>query len=102
MRVSTFVVIMLTLMFIRDTLFKTEQYYDERRCSLSDFSVILSKLPQVEGIQKSIRKFFHEEFSHPLEIEEMILIPEYEELEELQEEKAHHLKHLQKLLKEGE
>jgi len=59
LRVSTFIIIMFTLLFIRDTIYKTEQYYDERRCSLGDYSLILSKLPNVDGIQSSIRRFFN-------------------------------------------
>jgi len=60
LRVSTFIIVMFTLLFIRDTIYKTEQYYDERRCSLGDYSLILSKLPNVDGIQSSIRRFFNE------------------------------------------
>lgn len=51
---------MFTLLFIRDTIYKTEQYYDERRCSLGDYSLIIEHLPAVDGIQGCIRKFFAE------------------------------------------
>lgn len=63
LRISTFFIIMFTLMFIRDTIYKTEQYYDERRCSLGDYSVIIEHLPAIDGIQSCIRKFFAEGLS---------------------------------------
>ena len=75
LRVSTFIIIMVTLLFIRDTIYKTEQYYDERMCSLSDYSLLISKLPQTEGTQSMIRKFFKEGMEEEFHIQEIILMP---------------------------
>ena len=59
---------MLTLVFIRDTIYKTEQYYDERRCSLGDYSVLMTKLPEVDGIQALVRKFFDSGMSESFKV----------------------------------
>jgi hypothetical protein len=51
------------------------QYYDERSCSLGDYSLILSKLPNMDGIQSSISRFFNGGLNKAYHIQEMILIP---------------------------
>ncbi len=58
MRITGFIITLLTLTFMRDHLYKTEQYYDERRCSMSDYSIILSNLPKVKGVQNILKTFF--------------------------------------------
>lgn len=59
---------MLTLIFIRDQTYKTEQYYDERRCSLGDYSILIANLPMIDGIQNSIRNFFKSGMKEPFTI----------------------------------
>lgn len=71
---------MFTLLFIRDTIYKTEQYYDERMCSLSDYSILVSKLPQTDGIQGMLRNFFKQGLNEPFHMEDLILMPGLEEL----------------------
>ena len=39
-RVLSFVVQMGVLLYIRDLISKTRNYYDERTCSLSDYSIL--------------------------------------------------------------
>ena len=74
LRVSTFIIIMFTLLFIRDTIYKTEQYYDERRCSLGDYSLLISKIPDIDKIQGRVRRFFNEGMSESYPIQEIILV----------------------------
>lgn len=69
LRISTFAIIMFTLLFIRDNIYKTEQYYDERKCSLSDYSLLISKVPNIDGVQAKIRNFFKEAMDEPYEVQ---------------------------------
>ncbi len=41
---------MFTLLYIRDKIRKTNEYYDERSTTLSDYSVTLKHLPRKKGI----------------------------------------------------
>lgn len=56
------------LLFIRDSIYKTYEYYDERMCSLSDYSLMFSKLPKIKGIKKRIRQYLTKNFNPPLNI----------------------------------
>ena len=50
-------------------------------CSLSDYSVLVSKLPQTDGIQAMLRNFFKNGLDETFHVEEMVLMPGLEELE---------------------
>jgi len=57
------VIHLVALIGIRNNLLKEEQYYDERTCSLSDYSIIVSNLPQTHGVKKMVIKLFEKEFN---------------------------------------
>ena len=57
-RVASFIIQMLALVYIRDKLTKANSYYDEITTSMSDYSVILKDVPAVIGVQAKIRKMF--------------------------------------------
>ena len=59
---------LVALIGIRNMLLKEEQYYDERTCSLSDYSVIVSNLPAVTGTGKMVRNLFKDEFDKDLQV----------------------------------
>lgn len=71
------------LVYIRDKILKLHEYYDERRCSLSDFSIILKNIPPHVNPQKNIKNFFFEEFESPHEIKQLVLMPYLQEFEHL-------------------
>jgi hypothetical protein len=62
LRITSFIIHLLALLYIRDNINKTMQYYDERMTSLSDFSLIFRNLPLREGIQNSVRTFIQKHF----------------------------------------
>lgn len=41
LRLSSFIIILLALLYMRDRLRKINEYYDERSISYSDFSIII-------------------------------------------------------------
>jgi len=45
----------MALLYMRDTIKKTNDYYDERTTSLSDYSIIINNLPHSIGIGAKIR-----------------------------------------------
>lgn len=51
-----------TLVYIRDNIRKTYEYYDERSKSLAHYSLLFKKLPLKHGIQKCIREFVNKHF----------------------------------------
>ena len=62
MRIMSFILQLLALVYIRDNILKTMEYYNERTTSLSDFSVVIRNLPLKEGIQKNIKDFINIHF----------------------------------------
>lgn len=50
------------LIYIRDNIRKTYEYYDEKTTSLSDYTLIIKKMPLKDGIQKNIKDFINEGF----------------------------------------
>lgn len=50
------------LIYIRDNIRKTVEYYDEKTTSLSDYSFIMKNLPLKDGIQKDIKNFVNNNF----------------------------------------
>lgn len=55
-RIFSFVVHIGVLLYIRDLITKTRNYYDERTCSLSDYSIIVTNLPQKIGMRAKLTK----------------------------------------------
>ena len=56
-RLSSFFMQLFTLVYIRDLVIKTRNYYDERTTSLSDYSIIVENLPQKSGNKGKILTF---------------------------------------------
>ena len=63
MRITSFIIHLLALVYIRDNILKTMEYYDEKTTSLSDYSLIIRNLPLKEGIQRSIKDLINSHFS---------------------------------------
>jgi hypothetical protein len=51
---------MVALAYLRDVIRKTNEYYDERTTSLSDYSILLCNLPKKEGMKNRLREFLDE------------------------------------------
>lgn len=74
MRIVGFAIHLIALIGIRNMLSKEGKYYDERTCSLSDYSVLVSNIPKIYNTGKSIRKLFKEMFGKDTEVKELIYI----------------------------
>jgi hypothetical protein len=69
------VIQLLGLIYIRDMLRKTNDYYDERTTSLSDYSVIISYLPKQLGLEGKIKSFLKKGIEGgSFKAEEMVLL----------------------------
>ena len=66
--IASFFFHILALIGIRKMLTKEEQYFDERTCSLSDYSVIVRNIPNVYGSGGIVRNLFREEFGKDSEL----------------------------------
>jgi hypothetical protein len=62
LRVCSFVIHLLGLIYVRDTINKTRNYYDERTTLLSDFSVILHNMPREPHTEQKLKRFLGEAF----------------------------------------
>ena len=60
LRFCAFLMQMVALAYMRDVIRKTNEYYDERTTSLSDYSVLLCNLPKKEGMKNRLRQFLDE------------------------------------------
>lgn len=63
LRISSFVLQLLALMYIRDNIRKKYEYFDERKKSLSHYSLLIKNLPLKNGIQQNIKDFINKHFS---------------------------------------
>lgn len=129
LRIGSFIIHVLALLYIKDKIIKTWAYYDEMESDLSDYAVIVKNIPDgtthvkerlANFITKDVRYFENEndKVGSPFEIHEIILIPEAERVHKIHEEEEealehylhaksigethldHHLEHLEKLHKE--
>ena len=55
LRVASFVIQLLFLIYMRDKIIKLNSYYDERSASLSNYSLIMKNMPKKHGIQATLR-----------------------------------------------
>jgi hypothetical protein len=62
LRLISFLIHLVGLVYMRDMIRKTNDYYDERTTSLSDYSVLFRNLPKKLGTEKRIREFLREGF----------------------------------------
>lgn len=76
-RVFSFIIQLGMLLYIRDLITKTRDYYDERTCSLSDYSVLVTKLPRKKGTRKNLENFLSNYLDKPYKAYEITFLPEY-------------------------
>jgi hypothetical protein len=90
LRIGSFIIHVLTLLYIKDKISKTWEYYDEMESDLSDYAVMVKNIPEgMSGIRERLKNFLtrdiKDEEGKPYEIYEIILVPNAE--------KVHHLSH---------
>ena len=57
-RIMSFLGLLFFLVYFRNASKHLNEYYDERNCTLSDYSVIISDLPFEKGYRKKFSDFF--------------------------------------------
>ena len=77
MRITSFFLQLCTLIYLRDLIIKTRNYYDERTTSLSDYSIIVYNLPQKQGNRKKMVNFLSSGFDRSYVPTQITLISEY-------------------------
>ena len=85
-RVFSFVVHLGVLLYIRDLISKTRNYYDERTCSLSDYSIIVTNLPQKVGMRAKLKKLLENSMGKSYKTHQITFLPEYEDFYRMEEE----------------
>ena len=84
---------------MRDTIRKTRSYYDERNTSISNYSVLLTRMPSQVGAEARIRHLLEKGMGEPAQkAEEVMLINDVEELHHHLEEKKELVEEQQKWL----
>ena len=76
-RLASFVIQLLFLIYMRDNISKLEAYYGERNICISNYAIVIKKMPAIKNIQEKLRNFFREEFIEKHEIKQITLLPEY-------------------------
>ena len=56
MRISTWILQLIYLIYARNNLRKTAHYYDERTTSLSDYSILIKNLRPQKKIREKLQK----------------------------------------------
>lgn len=82
LRITSFIIQLLGLLYIRDTILKTLQYYEERSTLISDFAVMFIHLPQEAGIIAKIRSFLAA-LKGEYQVEEVVVLNSLEDFFEL-------------------
>lgn len=78
-RVFSFMVQLGVLLYIRDLISKTRNYYDERTCSLSDYSILVTNIPERPGMRARLSNFLSSCLSKPYSAHQVTFLPEYED-----------------------
>ena len=60
-RICSFIIHVLALLYIKDKIIKTWAYYDERESDLSDYTVIIKNIPAGLGIRGKLESFITNE-----------------------------------------
>jgi uncharacterized protein YbcV (DUF1398 family) len=84
-RVFSFIVQLGVLLYVRDLITKTRNYYDERTCSLSDYSILLTNLPERIGTRSKLINFLATGFEKPFSPHQITFLPEYEHFYEMED-----------------
>jgi hypothetical protein len=74
-RIFSFIIQLSMLLYIRDLITKTSSYYDERSCSLSNYSIIVKNLPEAKGTRRNLINFLENYFEKPYKIYQITLLP---------------------------
>ena len=77
-RVFAFALHLVVLLYIRDLMAKTRSYYDERTCSLSDYSILLKNLPQKKGTRAKLGNLLSNGLGKSYKVHEFTFLPGYE------------------------
>lgn len=67
-RVGSFIIQLMALIYIRDKLTKANSYYDEISTTMSDYSLIIKDIPVTDRVQAKVRRMFNEYFDKPIQI----------------------------------
>jgi hypothetical protein len=102
LRLSSFLIHLMGLIYMRDTIKKTNDYYDERTTSLSDYSILISNLPKQAGTDHKIREFMRAGVEKPFKVEELVILNHLEDFYNLRAEKQALIKEKQGWLKKPE
>lgn len=97
LRIGSFIVHVLALLYIKDKIIKTWAYYDEMESDLSDYAVIVKNIPdELTGVKQRLTNFItndirfyqndQDQVGAPFEIHEIILIPEAERVHKIHQE----------------
>jgi hypothetical protein len=97
----SFVVQLMMLLYIRDLITKTKNYYNERNVSLSEFSIIVTGLPCKSGMRKNLEKFLETCFETPHKAYAITFLPEHEEYYAMEEEKERVVEQMKVAMREG-
>jgi hypothetical protein len=84
-RVFSFVVQFGVLLYIRDLITKTRNYYDERTCSLSDYSILVTNIPARTGMRDKLTKFLTTALSKPYYPHQITFLPEYKDFYQMED-----------------
>ena len=58
LRGCSFALHLIMLVYIRNKQNRLYNYYDEKTCSLSDYTVIMRRIPEEEGNKQKIKEYF--------------------------------------------
>jgi hypothetical protein len=99
-RVTSFAVQLLMLLYIRDILMKTKQYYDERDISPSDFSILVENLPKGKGVAALLKRLLQDKliFRKQFKVESVVYISQLDKYFLLKNTKQAYISKLKKLL----
>lgn len=61
LRICSFIIHVLALLYIKDKIIKTWAYYDERESDLSDYTVIIKNIPVGVGVRGKLEEFITKE-----------------------------------------
>ncbi len=87
-RVFSFVVQLGVLLYIRDLISKTRNYYDERTCSLSDYSILVTNIPERPGMRARLTHFLTTALPKPYTPHQITFLPEYQDFYQMEEKIA--------------
>ncbi|EFX59898.1 hypothetical protein DAPPUDRAFT_346550 [Daphnia pulex] len=101
-RVFAFILHLGVLLYIRDLITKTRNYYDERTCSLSDYSVLVKNLPCKKGTRAKMALVLTECLGKLYKMHEFTFLPEYEDFYRMEEEINEVINRIKKAMNEQE